>query len=191
MKKNRKVPRKFYIAHSIIEREYVKGVCLKLQMIGIETFNPFYLSDGSCRPDRPEIKRIDTGNLDPYFIKNRSKANEIVEADLGLISQSDGIIAFLKSPSIGTSMEIFFNSYILHKPTFVITEKSFKHAWIMALATERFRNLDDFIHWYKRTYPVNFAKLEVDAMEMNMESMEDGRERDGKDNKQTPDTISN
>ena len=52
------------------------------------------------------------------------------------------------------SMKIFFCSYILHKPTFVITEKAFKHAWIMTLATERFKNVDDLMRWYKHTYPV-------------------------------------
>jgi nucleoside 2-deoxyribosyltransferase len=194
MKKNGRIPRKFYIAHSIIEREHVKGICLKLQAIGIETFNPFYLADGSWRPERPEIKRIDEGKLDPYYIKNKSKANGIVEADLRLIEAADGIIAFLKSPSVGTSMEIFFCSYILHKPTFVITEKAFKHAWVMALATERFKNLDDFMRWYKRTYPVSFPKVEVDGA-IKLESIEDGRERDGKErdgrDKQTSDTHSN
>lgn len=189
LKKNGRIPRKFYIAHSIIEREHVKGVCLKLQAIGIETFNPFYLPDGSWRPERPEIRRIDNGTLDPYYIKNKSKANGIVEADLRLIEQADGIIAFLKSPSVGTSMEIFFCSYILHKPTFVITEKAFKHAWIMALATERFKNLDDFIHWYKRVYPLVMFTKEIGEA-INLESEKDGRESDGR-NKQTNDTNSN
>lgn len=155
MKRTGKIPRKFYIAHSVIERESVKGVCIKLQAIGIDTMNPFYQPDGSWRPERPEIKKIDEGKLDPYYIKNKSKASGIVEADLRLIEVADGVIAFLKSPSVGTSMEIFFCSYILHKPTFVITEKAFKHAWIMALATERFKNLDDFIKWYKHQYPVD------------------------------------
>jgi nucleoside 2-deoxyribosyltransferase len=189
MKKNGRIPRKFYIAHSIIERDHVKGICLKLQAIGIETFNPFYLPDGSWRPERPEIRRIDEGKLDPYYIKNKSKANGIVEADLRLIEAADGIIALLKSPSVGTSMEIFFCSYILHKPTFVITEKAFKHAWVMALATERFKNLDDFIRWYKRNYPINPTKLEVE--EIKIEGINDGtgRKDDGRD-QQTSDTHS-
>jgi nucleoside 2-deoxyribosyltransferase len=180
MKKNGRIPRKFYIAHSIIEREHIKQVCFKLQAVGIETINPFYLPDGLWRPERPEIKKIDEGKLDPYYIKNNQKAHDIVDSDLRRIELADGIIAFLKSPSIGTSMEIFFCSYILHKPVFVITEKAFKHAWIMALATARFKNLDDFIRWYKRTYPIVPTKQEVEIK--NLEGNKDGKseERDGR-----------
>jgi len=173
MKKLGKIPRKFYIAHSIIEREHIKQVCSQLQSAGIETINPFYLPNGTWRPERPEIRRIDEGKLDPYYIKNTQKAHDIVQADLRQIEISDGIIAFLKSPSIGTSMEIFFCSYILHKPVFVITEKSFKHAWIMALATARFKNLDDFIRFYKRTYPIVPTKQEVEIK--NLEGNKDGK----------------
>lgn len=181
IRKNGKSPRKFYIAHSIIEREHIKQVCSQLQGIGIETINPFYLSNGSWRPERPEIKRIDEGKIDPYYIKNTQKAHDIVEADLRQIEIADGIIAFLKSPSIGTSMEIFFCSYILHKPVFVITEKAFKHAWIMALATERFKNLDDFIRWYKRTYPIVPIKQEIEIE--NLDGNKDGKsETDGRGN---------
>ena len=163
MKRNNKyakIPRKFYIAHSIIERAQVKEMCKRLQAIGIETINPFYLPDGSWRPERPEIKRIDEGKLDPYFIQNKAKAKAIVEADLRHIEEADGVIAFLKEASVGTSMEIFYCSWVLHKPVFVITEKAYKHAWIMALATERFKNEEQFTRWYKRTYPVIVEKRE-------------------------------
>jgi nucleoside 2-deoxyribosyltransferase len=190
MKKNAKIPRKFYIAHSVVTREHVKQLCFKLQAIGIVTMNPFYNPDGTWKVERPEIRRIDEGKLDPYYIKNRSKAQGIVEADLRLIEEADGLIALLQSASVGTSMEIFFNSYILHKPTFVITEHAFKHAWIMFLATERFKNIDDFMRWYKRTYPVSIPKIEVIDGTIKLESGMDGKERDGRD-KQNPVTNNN
>lgn len=152
MTKNRKIPRKFYIAHSIAERDYVKEMCKRLQEIGVETINPFYLPDGSWRPERPEIKKIDEGKLDPYYIRTRKKAIEIVEADLRHIEEADGVIAYLKSPSVGTSMEVFYCSRILHKPVYVITERLYNHAWIMALATERFKTEEHFRKWYKKTF---------------------------------------
>lgn len=147
-----KIPKKFYIAHPITERAYVKELCKKLQSIGIETINPFYLPDGSWRPERPEIKLIDEGKLDPYYIRTKKKAKEIVESDLRKIEEADGLIAYLNRPGVGTPMEIFYSSRVLHKPTFVITEKLYYHAWVMALATERFKNENDFMKWYKRTF---------------------------------------
>lgn len=162
MRKNKlgKIPRKFYIAHSILERFEVKEMCKRLQAMGIETINPFYLPDGSWRPERPEIRKIDEGKLDPYFIQNRAKAKAIVEADLRHIEEADGVIAFLKEASIGTAMEIFYCSWVLHKPVYVITEKAFKHAWIMALATERFKTEEHFKKWYRRTFITPFEKRE-------------------------------
>lgn len=157
---NYKMPRKLYIAHRIIDRKYVKELCFKLQRIGIETLNPFYNSDGSWKEDRPEIKKIDEGKLDPYYIRTRKKAVQIVTGDLQLIQEADGVIAYISQASLGTAMECFFCSWILHKPLFVISEKYFKHAWIMTLATERFKNEEQFIRWYKRKYRSKIKSLE-------------------------------
>ena len=106
MKKDGQIPRKFYIAHSVVTREHVKQLCFKLQAIGIITMNPFYNTDGTWKQERPEIRRIDEGKLDPYYIKNKSKANGIVEADLRLIEEADGLIALLQSPSVGTCLSM-------------------------------------------------------------------------------------
>lgn len=145
-------PRRFYIAHRIIDRHDVKRFCLKLQKIGIETVNPFYLPDGSWRPERPEIKKIDEGKMDPYYIKGTKKARDIVESDLDRIKNSDGTIAIIKQASIGTSMECYYTSQVIHKPLIVITEKYYKHAWITTFASKVFKNENQFIRWYKKTY---------------------------------------
>lgn len=154
-------PRKFYIAHSIIHRAEVKRTCLKLQKIGIETVNPFYLPDGSWRPERPEIQKIDEGKMDPYFIPNTTKAREIVMADLKHIDEADGVIAIMKEASIGTAMESYYCSQVKKKPLFVVTEKFFKHAWIMTFATKIFKNEDQLIKWYKKTYLVGKEEKKV------------------------------
>ena len=39
--------------------------------------------------------------------------------------------------SIGTPMEIFFNSFMIKRPTYIITRSS-GHPWIRSLATEIF-----------------------------------------------------
>lgn len=151
-KEKEKYPRKFYIAHSIINRSEVKIFCKQLQKIGIETINPFYLADGSHRAERPEIRKIDEGKVDPYYIRSKRKAREIVKSDLKHIDESDGVIALIREGSIGTSMECYYCSQVVKKPLFVITEKYYKHAWIMTFATKIFKNEKQFIDWYKRTY---------------------------------------
>lgn len=146
--RNHKKLKKFYIAHRIIDRREVKSLCKKLQEIGIITINPFYLPDGTCRPERPEIRKIDEGKMDPYFISGKKKAGQIVEADLGHIDKADGTIAFIKQASIGTSMEIFYTKWVLHKPVFVITEKYHKHAWIVTFADIIFKNPEQLMKWF-------------------------------------------
>lgn len=147
-KKNAKFPKKFYIAHRIIDRDTVRRLCKRFQAIGIETINPFYRPDGSHRPERPEILRIDEGKQDPYFIRNKNKAINIVQADLQHIEKCDGTIAFIKQASIGTSMEIFYTKRVLGKYVFVITEKYYKHAWILTFSDKIFRTPDEFMKWY-------------------------------------------
>jgi len=147
---NGKLPKKFYMAHRISNRAEVKRLCFKLQKIGIETHNPFYNPDGSYIKGRPEIKRIDEGKQDLYSIRTKPKAETIVRNDLRTIDVCDGTIAFIKGASIGTSMEIFYTSWNLRKVVYVITEKYYKHAWILTFADEIFRTPDEFIKWYSK-----------------------------------------
>jgi len=146
--RNHKRLKTFYIAHRIIDRREVKRLCKRLQEAGMITVNPFYLPNGTVRPERPEIKKIDDGKMDPYFIKGKVKALQIVEADLGHIDKSDATLAFIRQASIGTSMEIFYTKWVLHKPVYVITEKYHKHAWIVTFTDKIFKNADQFIRWY-------------------------------------------
>jgi nucleoside 2-deoxyribosyltransferase len=72
--------------------------------------------------------------------------NRIVKSDIAQIFSSDGIVAFYEKEkgSIGTPMEIFFNGYILGKPTYVITKTTPEHPWFKSIATEIFKTPYDF-----------------------------------------------
>lgn len=75
----------------------------------------------------------------------------IVKRDINQIDACDGPVAIIgKESSPGTFFEIFYNSYVLKKPTFLIIEDSkfFKHPWLRYLATERFASVNEFRNWF-------------------------------------------
>ena len=74
-----------------------------------------------------------------------AKAGEIIAADLELIKGSDAILAVIEKPSIGTSMEIFFCSYVLKKPVYAVTEKYRNHIWLKNFSTAVYGTLEEFL----------------------------------------------
>lgn len=149
-KQSRKKP-KFYIAHSVINREYIRDtVCPALQAAGITTVNPLYEDDGTARKNRGEIAALDRGELKPYFKMNKTDAFRIVAGDLAFIDKSDGIIAIVDDPSIGTSMEIFYGSFCREKPVYVITKKYKNHVWLRRFATRIFDSLESLIEYFSK-----------------------------------------
>lgn len=125
---------KFYIAHKITIRHYVRDdICPFLHDCKIETVNPFYNSDGTIREDRPEVKAIDDGQMGTYNIIGKNQAGDIVERDLEKIRKADGIIAIIEESSIGTSMEIFYCARWCKKPVFVVTTGYAGHPWLIYL----------------------------------------------------------
>ena len=48
-------------------------------------------------------------------------------------------------------MEIFYNSYVLKRPTYLIIEDEnlFDHPWLVKNSTMRFRNTEEFVNWWK------------------------------------------
>jgi len=149
---------RFYIAHTITERHWVRDkLCPALQALGFETSNPFYTPDGKPAPYRPEIIIIDKyGENSEFFKKIRARQDDIVDTDIKLIDESDGIVAFMNEPSVGTSSEMFYGGFIQKKPVFLITynERNKKHPWILKETRKGgiFSSLDELITYLRKKY---------------------------------------
>lgn len=131
-----------YVAHPIYERHAVREWELGFEeRTGIQLFNPFY-DDPKGRDD---IKRMDQGE-DIRYSRDMMQCLSIVGRDLHHIAKQDGIVAFLEKEqnSVGTPMEIFYNSHMLRKPTYVISETLEGHPWIKTLSTKIFSSEPDF-----------------------------------------------
>lgn len=119
---------KVYLAHSFDQQPRGLSVQACLEEVGIEVINPFQ------RGEQAMIDKAlkEDGELSPRVCEM------IVTMDLEKIDMADGVVAVLQfPPSIGTNMEIFYASYIKHKPVFTLYEgadgRSHKHPWIKHL----------------------------------------------------------
>jgi len=140
---------KLYLAHPLIDRKWVREWELKLEKISnIEFMNPFY--DNPKESDA--IQKIDAGKIKRYDVS--IDCEDIVEGDLELIKNSDGVFAILTSGlSIGTFMEIFYAGYILKKPVYVFAKDKkdlIHHPWIKYLSAKRFTNKKDTEKFFKK-----------------------------------------
>ena len=144
-----------YLAHNFNIRKAIRRWELKIEgKFNINLDNPFY------DHDRNDIKALDKLEDDsPEQVKYFKERNtltmvdSIVEGDLELIRKSDGLLTKIKSPSIGTSMEIFFASRILRIPVYIITTaKLASHPWIKKHATMTFSNMDEFEKFLEKTW---------------------------------------
>ncbi len=123
---------RYYLAHPIKDRRSVRSWELGVERTyAINLFNPFY--DGN---ESGEIKRLDK-NVRLVSYNRALDGKKIVEGDIKMIKASDGVVAIVTDRiSVGTAMEIFFNSYILKKPTHIIIEKGelSTHPWLRYLS---------------------------------------------------------
>ena len=79
---------------------------------------------------------------------------EVVERDLRVIRQTDGVLAFFTDKiSVGTPMEVFYNSHIVKHPTYLIIEDKTKmgHPWLVYHATAIFTSVDEFINSFNQS----------------------------------------
>lgn len=135
---------KLYLAHSFEIRDYVRNeIQPKLENTGLEIVNPFGKS--------PELYEIN-GDTELDALEFREEegwtGEKIVKTDLKKIRECDGLIAYIESPSIGTAMEIFYNSFHLERPTYSIIEnEELKcHPWLEHLTQEvELDNLEEII----------------------------------------------
>ncbi len=133
-----------YLAHNLLDRQRVRALELELEKeLGIDLKNPFY------DRDRLEIRALDIGLRKPYGADSDYK--KIVENDLKDIEACNGMVAIVTKNFIGGSMEIFYNSHVLKRPTYLIIEDEslYSHQWLRYHATERFRSVDEFRDWYR------------------------------------------
>lgn len=117
---------KLYLAHPIIHRHEVRQQELLFERTtNIDLINPFYDTD------REDIGAIDNGRIDRYGV-----SLDIVENDLKLIRESDGLLYVpCGHESIGSAMEIAY-AYQFGKPVYVIEASDLsKHIWLRYHAT--------------------------------------------------------
>ena len=171
----------FYIAHTFSERHFVRDELVPaLHRLGINTLNPFYEPDGSWKEDRPEIRIADAGKMVmPYKQKDsthrkwvktvKARSLDIVETDMDLIQQADGIIAFMPDGSTGTTCEIWTCGGIFRwlkkmgyslpefedKPVFLVTQSArlLMHPWIKYATRKVFRDEKRLLRYLRRVMP--------------------------------------
>ena len=136
-----------YLAHPLVDRIRIRDVEIDLECkLGIELFNPFY------DIYRPDIAELDAGATRHY--QGRMNPDEIVRKDLEAIKSCNGLLAIIPKdrPSIGESMEIFYNSFVLSKPTYLIIEDNnlLDHPWLVFNSSKRFSSIGEFKQWWKR-----------------------------------------
>ncbi len=139
---------KLYLAHNLENREDVRKWQLRVESkYNIIFINPFYQSY------RKEITDLDVmkSKKEKFEYKQKmtkSACKNIVKQDLNMIRKSDGILAILSSPTIGTAQEIFFASYVLRIPVYVITAKYYTiHPWLRTLCKEIFISKKQFTNY--------------------------------------------
>lgn len=109
-------------------------------------------ADGHARAWRQtaaELLRGDFLLLDPMRrnFKDREvdSANEIVEFDLQDVRDADIVLVNYSKSSVGTSMEVFYASHVLHKFVIAFSPFSFKDSspWMVKYCTKILPTLED------------------------------------------------
>ncbi len=107
--------------------------------------------DGRAREWRQRAKELLSDSfilLDPMRrnFKDREvdSANEIVEFDLQDVRDADIILVNYCKPSIGTAMEVFYASHVLHKFVIAFSPFSFKDCspWMVKYCTKILPSLE-------------------------------------------------
>jgi nucleoside 2-deoxyribosyltransferase len=134
----------FYLAHPFNSREKIREWELHLSgTFPVNFTNPFY--------SKQAIEEFQEGDVSSNEYYERLKhPSEIVENDINLINNSDGIIAIVDgSLSYGTIMEIVY-AYKSGKPVYlIITNGHHKHLWFTYHATKIFTSFKEFEEFMK------------------------------------------
>jgi len=137
---------RLYLAHPFDTRHEVRAVELQIERdIGVELLNPFYDTD------RTDVVSIDAGRNERY---ERLNPVQIVERDLELIRNGDGVVAYVPGNcfSVGTVCEMWYSS-THDKPVYVVSADHGRHPWIQYMVFvsdgEIFQSWDEFKIWLK------------------------------------------
>ena len=138
--------KKLYLAHSFNTRFKVKDEITPL----IQEMYPDYEIENPFLREGRENQAIFEyeGNSEKELALERDKSNydldqrnkEIVEEDIRQLEECDILVCYVENLSIGAPCEVFYNSYILKKPTILVyPTKSdlYYHPWLNYLATEK------------------------------------------------------
>ena len=143
-----------YLAHDFYTRKAMRKWEIKMEgKYNINLDNPFYDHD---RNDINALDKLKDGSKkQQQYFKERNTdemVESIVEGDLELIRKSDGIVTRIKSPSIGTSMEIIMAARVYNIPVYVITTTVAYHPWIKKHATRIFSSIAEFETFVRETW---------------------------------------
>jgi nucleoside 2-deoxyribosyltransferase len=126
---------KLYLAHPTTSRRGVRAWELQFEkQTGVELMNPFY-----------DTARKDIDNLDNGTSTRWDVSSDVVNADLDMIKEADGIVALVDgSISYGTTMEMVY-AFQWNKPVYVIcTNGHADHPWIRYHASKIFLCTGEF-----------------------------------------------
>jgi len=135
-------PLRLYLAHNLNDRHEIRKIELELEKeFDIELLNPFY------DVKREDIEEMDTGKITRWEF-TLQQCREIVNRDLSGIDSCDGLLAIIKTPSIGTTLEIayaFQHKKVIH----IVSENFHSHPWLRVYADQRFVTIDDYKKYLK------------------------------------------
>ena len=122
-------PDQLYFAHGFTGRldARARQERIEKQLQCLTLVNPFY-----------DIKREDVEAIDKGLqMETARDPDELVMADLHAIEDCDGVLGLIdEHTKYGTPMELFFASFILHMPVFLLVlNGAEKHPWLRAIAT--------------------------------------------------------
>jgi len=145
-----------YLAHNFETRFGVRRWELKIEAAyKIKLFNPFYDTDRKDiiqLDEQGETRRESLQGLRSFTV---NECKDLVERDLDAVQHADGLLTIIKSPSIGTAMEIIMCAYIYRKPVFIITSNKTMacHPWLrymVAISNGKiFNGYLEFKNWLK------------------------------------------
>lgn len=133
--------KQYYLAHQLKHRHKVLEIQKQLEYYhNIMIINPFYDTP------RQEIQDMDDKKTNRYDIPIE-RCIQIVDDDLSRIKDCDGVICILfDNETLGSFMEIFYASYVLGLPVYLISpdEKLRNHVWIKVMCYKIFQSVKEF-----------------------------------------------
>lgn len=152
--------RSLYLAHTLHLLEVGDELQRRLEALGIVVLNPFVGQSEVGVPEAKDLRESMEAKLEwQKRVKSPEDADRLVERDLRLIRETDGLFAYAPEPSFGVSMEIFEAAKGLGKPVFIYTTPRYRfHPWLMKYG-QIFTDLEfmlEVLELRNRLEPVSF-----------------------------------